>query len=463
MLASAGRPRVRFGAFVLDTARGMLLDADGRPVPLRPKAWAMLNHLVVHAGHVVEREALLDAVWPDVTVTDDSVTQCVAELRRALGEQGPKWLRTVPRRGYIFDVELVRDEPAPAPADPAAIADTIAPALVAPMRPPMAPAPAAGGQTSMRKRMGATVAIGGTVLAAAALALLLWPAAPRPVPAPPPEPASAQSTAQPPSEAPRDRARRLYREGVAITESAQDAGGHWLDARAAFLKAIEADPEWAPPYMWAIFTHTNMVNGGFSADPEADLRAAEHHLDRLSALQPEAWQTWNARGAVRRLQRRHADALAAYQRVVELSPGTLPARANAGLMLVLLGRAEEAIEPIRATIAMATPDHLFMPYWNACLGLALLHAAADDYGVEAFRRAQGDTALVPGALRDVHLAAALALSGDTVAAAAVLADLRQRGAEPSEEAIRASAMSGDPGYLAQRETLFRGLALARQQ
>lgn len=432
-LASLPAARIALGGFVLDRARGQLLDAAGQPVPLRPKAWAMLLHLAQHAGEVVEREALLDAVWPDVTVTDDSVTQCVAELRRALGEAGPRLLRTVPRRGYVLDV---------APAPPT-VPEPVVPAAVD-------PPPQVAGSPRRRWAMPAGVA-------AVAVALLLAWAAPWRAAAPPP-PATAVAPALAP--APIEVATPLYREGLAVMEAERPRGGHWLAARALFLRAIEAAPDWAPPYSVAIYTYTNMINAGFSANAETDRRAAEQLLERLAVLRPGAWQTFNAEAAVRRVQRRHAEALAAYEKVIFLNPSVLPARANAGLMLVLLGRAEAAAEPIRATLAMAGPDHLFRAYWQAALGLALLHAGAEDFGAEAFREATGDTALLPPPLRELHLAAALALGGDAGQAAAVLADLDRNGPPVSIAALRAAALSDDPGYLAQREALFRGLALA---
>jgi len=50
---------------------------------------------------------LLAANWPGVTVTEDSLTQCISEIRRLLGETGRDLIRTVPRRGYIFDVAVI--------------------------------------------------------------------------------------------------------------------------------------------------------------------------------------------------------------------------------------------------------------------------------------------------------------------------------------------------------------------
>ncbi len=97
-----GSDSLRFEGFTLDLARAALFDAAGRVVPLRPKSFDVLVHLVRHAGRVVGREELLDAVWPEVTVTEESVTQCMREVRAALGEAA-RLLRTVPKRGYLLD------------------------------------------------------------------------------------------------------------------------------------------------------------------------------------------------------------------------------------------------------------------------------------------------------------------------------------------------------------------------
>ena len=76
----------RFAGFTLDLARGSLLAADGAEIALRPKSLALLRHLVEHPGRLVDRDELMRAVWPGVFVTEDSVTQCVKEVRRALDD-----------------------------------------------------------------------------------------------------------------------------------------------------------------------------------------------------------------------------------------------------------------------------------------------------------------------------------------------------------------------------------------
>ena len=98
----------RFAGFTLDLARGSLLAADGAEIALRPKAFALLRHLVEHPGRLIDRDELMRAVWPGVVVTDDSITQCVKEVRRALDDAEQRLLRTLPRRGYLWAAETSR-------------------------------------------------------------------------------------------------------------------------------------------------------------------------------------------------------------------------------------------------------------------------------------------------------------------------------------------------------------------
>jgi TolB-like protein/DNA-binding winged helix-turn-helix (wHTH) protein/tetratricopeptide (TPR) repeat protein len=89
---------------------------DGRTAKLRPRTAALLAHLLRNAGRVVGKDELMQAIWPDVVVTEDSLVQCVSEIRQALGHAGREWIRTVPRQGYAFAAETM----APAGSTPRA-------------------------------------------------------------------------------------------------------------------------------------------------------------------------------------------------------------------------------------------------------------------------------------------------------------------------------------------------------
>ncbi|MFL6623305.1 MAG: winged helix-turn-helix domain-containing tetratricopeptide repeat protein [Sulfurifustis sp.] len=99
------RRTVRFGDYLLDPVAGRLQVAD-RTIALRPKAFEVLFYLAERSGHVVAKEELLGAVWPNLVVTDDSLVQCVSEIRRALNDDRQQIIRTLPRRGYIFTPSL---------------------------------------------------------------------------------------------------------------------------------------------------------------------------------------------------------------------------------------------------------------------------------------------------------------------------------------------------------------------
>jgi predicted ATPase/DNA-binding winged helix-turn-helix (wHTH) protein len=91
----------QFGEFTLDVTRGCVLKA-GEEIKLRPKVYETLKYLVEHPGRLISKQELIQAVWPDAFVTDDSLVQCTVELRRALEDRTQKLLKTVPRRGYLF-------------------------------------------------------------------------------------------------------------------------------------------------------------------------------------------------------------------------------------------------------------------------------------------------------------------------------------------------------------------------
>jgi DNA-binding winged helix-turn-helix (wHTH) protein/tetratricopeptide (TPR) repeat protein len=126
--APTSRSTFSFKDFTLDLERGSLFRGS-EEVKLRPKVFEALKYLVLHDNVLVSKDELMRALWPDSFVTDDSVVQCMVELRRALGEDAAECLKTVPRRGYVFAAGVTRTEgeasapsggPVEAPAQPPA-------------------------------------------------------------------------------------------------------------------------------------------------------------------------------------------------------------------------------------------------------------------------------------------------------------------------------------------------------
>jgi DNA-binding winged helix-turn-helix (wHTH) protein len=92
-----------FGSFRLDPSERLLLR-DYQPVPLTPKAFDLLVYLVDHAGRLVGKQELMDALWPSTCVEETNLTFTMSVLRKALGDgqNGEQFIQTVPTRGYRF-------------------------------------------------------------------------------------------------------------------------------------------------------------------------------------------------------------------------------------------------------------------------------------------------------------------------------------------------------------------------
>lgn len=104
-----------FGGFRLDVARRTLAPKQGGAlIPLPSHAFDVLLVLVQRPGELTERSILMDQAWPNVTVVDNSLSQAVAALRRALGDDpsDPRYVATVARRGYRFLADVVAEDQA---------------------------------------------------------------------------------------------------------------------------------------------------------------------------------------------------------------------------------------------------------------------------------------------------------------------------------------------------------------
>lgn len=88
----------RFAGFELDPQRA----PDGGAIRLRPKTFEMLRLFAANAGRVLRKQDLMEAVWPNVHVGEDSLFQCIREIRTALGDDQRQMVKLVSGRGYLF-------------------------------------------------------------------------------------------------------------------------------------------------------------------------------------------------------------------------------------------------------------------------------------------------------------------------------------------------------------------------
>src|SRR6188508_876094 len=104
-----------FGQFVVDPRAGAL-RRGGATLPLRAKSFDVLVYLIGKQGQAVSKSEIIDNVWQDVVVTENSLAQCIKEVRQALGDDKQAIIETVAKRGYMFapPVSKIAERAAPA-------------------------------------------------------------------------------------------------------------------------------------------------------------------------------------------------------------------------------------------------------------------------------------------------------------------------------------------------------------
>lgn len=121
-----------FDRYALDLTRCCLRAGD-EEIELRPKAFEVLRHLALNAGILVSKQDLCQAAWPNVTVSDDSLVQCIRELRQKLGDHEHLLIKTVSRRGYLLDT-MLRAPSEPRPAVRMGVVQWLRDQLISPQR-----------------------------------------------------------------------------------------------------------------------------------------------------------------------------------------------------------------------------------------------------------------------------------------------------------------------------------------
>jgi TolB-like protein/DNA-binding winged helix-turn-helix (wHTH) protein/Tfp pilus assembly protein PilF len=163
--------RYRFGDFTLDLKRGSLFRGTTE-VKLRPKSFGVLQALIERHGELVTKDELLERVWGRTVVTDGVITQCLIDVRRAIGDESQEVIRTLPRRGYVFAAPVSTADDQPARVEATQSAPGTGPAPAQSPEPAVAAVPASTPAPSRWSRRMLTA-----VLLLPLLGALLWWAA----------------------------------------------------------------------------------------------------------------------------------------------------------------------------------------------------------------------------------------------------------------------------------------------
>jgi Tfp pilus assembly protein PilF len=317
-----------FGDFTLDLDRETLFRGE-REVRLRPKCFKVLRTLVENEGRLVTKSRLHSAAWPTSVVTDDSLAHCIIEIRRALGDQGHDMVRTVPKRGYIFE-----------PLEPDA--DQLVGEMAAPR----------SGSVSWRRLQSAAVVV-------AVMLSIVGFVSQRTELRPADHDDSASSESQP-VDTPDDAERVIYGSGTEFARRHYLQGEFFYDRRGpgdlrkaeeALLLAVSADPSLAAAWTHlAAVYRIRLIEGGEPLDESLLLKLgdAAHRALALDPDDPEAL----ARMAGYYLSLGQTDVAGRQlERAVELEPDNSLLLAMLAGVLLRKGRLDEAIDLQRRSTA----------------------------------------------------------------------------------------------------------------
>jgi TolB-like protein/Flp pilus assembly protein TadD len=436
---------------------------------LRRKAYDLLVCLAGHAGRVVSKSDLIDAVWPDVIVTEDSLTQAVREIRKALGAAGPVAIRTVAKRGYFFDPgpQQAAFEPGGGEEAPiatllfedrtpgndgryaAALCEEIINGLARFRTVPviaratsLAPSSAyRGDRKALGRRLGARYIVDGTMERMAGTVTvsvrivdaidesLVW-ADHIQIVDPDPlaledliarqvisrivsnvEYASLRLAARKP---PADRkAHDLLLQGIAYLRGYGE--GDNQKAHAILSQALVGDPTNGLIHSYLALATVIIGNYGLSRTDE--LRTALNHASTGVSLAPEEARAHRILGLVRLYFREHEAAEHHVARALELNPYDADTIAQMGYLLVLRGRAKEGIAWMDRAVRL-NPLHPDWYHHDRSMALYLIgdYAGATD-------RLRRIPRLTSWAL--TRLGASQAMMGDTAGAKSTRAQLRE--------------------------------------
>jgi adenylate cyclase len=498
-----------FEQAVFDPKRGVL-EARGRSATLRPRSAAVLLRLLERPRGIVTKDELLRAVWADIVVTENSLAQCIKELRRELGDVDERLIRTLPRRGYVLEADVAKVSGGEAPGRRAG--DRLA-ILVLPLtniggdlgqdyfaegltedltldigRMPgtfviaRGTAQAYAGPVDVReigRELGVHFVVEGSVRRGEHDIVVNLRAS---------ETRDARQVWAERFEASRGNLLSLQRsmagkvaqmlhidllnlQSSDRSGSTPDKDAHDMAARAYSLwyrsapamsaeatalvhRAVELDPQCAFAWVMLANTHIMALATRNFGDWDEATAVAESASRKAISLDPENRTAHAALGAALTYQGRFEEALSALARQMELNPNHAIAHQWVGIVHILMGNARLAIQPLETAIALSPRDPRMSTFIRN-LALAHLHLREDAQALVIAERSIHHPKPWPRSFET--LAAAYAVNGLMEEARAAAKRLLEHWPRYSIAMHRAEMMSRRPEFLVQRERLLEGL------
>ena len=316
-----------FGEFALEVYGRRLIRRDtGQPITLTAKVFDTLLYLVAHRGEVQSKETLLRAIWPELVVEENNLTQNISTLRQALGETPSenRYIATVARRGYQF-VAAVTERDAQAPA--------VVPAVAPPTTPSTAPPGAVPPAVRSRRSIWAGTAALAILLAAGAFLI------PRHETAPNPLSAVVGGTQDPAAYLLYSNGR--YALGQSTDPSIQLAIGY-------FEQAITRDPRFALAHARLADCYMMMGIFGMRSPAENFPRARDSVLKALQ-IEPRLAAAYATLGHIKLQFDRDWDGAAAdFDKAIELDPLLPEPHLYRGALASMRGDLDRGLEDLRA-------------------------------------------------------------------------------------------------------------------
>jgi len=339
------RQTYRFKSFLLNVKERQLLH-DDTLIPLTPKSFDTLVHLVEHAGHLVGKEELMQSVWSDSFVEEGNLSRTIHDLRRALGQNknGNKFIETVPTKGYRFVAEVSNvhesgeqetDSTKAAPADIEAGQIQNEPRNQS----REIDDPEAASEIKARPRMRIILATVIFVGAVSLLFLLSFSFRSESF-------FESNKTAEMRSTT-SEEAYRLYLQGRALTEKHNRKD---IEKGIAYLEqAVNADPNYALAYTQLANAHSVLsMFGGNIAESQLKQRAA---IEKALSLNDKLAEAHALLGEMKLVYEWDFDgAESSFRRALELDPNSMVVHRLYALYLSSMGRHDEAIAEAKLAI-----------------------------------------------------------------------------------------------------------------